>query len=221
MSVILYGYKYSVYTRIVKFALAEKELQYIHIEVDPFDEEIEESYLKIHPFRKVPAIIHDGFSIYETRAINQYIDDRFDGIQLQPTDAPSTARMTQIIAIVDAYCYWPMVRQVFSNRVFAAKTGEHVDEGAVQSGLQKSKLALDALTDLIDRDAYLCGSSISLADIHLAPMIDYFQEAPEGKSLLSRYIAVAKWWELIQQNSSFISTRSCLATLSMPDRVGE
>jgi len=36
MALILHGFRYSVYVRIARIALAEKGLAYEHVEVDPF-----------------------------------------------------------------------------------------------------------------------------------------------------------------------------------------
>ncbi len=47
MTIELHGYRYSVYLRIVAMALAEKKVCWTHIEVDPFSDEIPESYLAL------------------------------------------------------------------------------------------------------------------------------------------------------------------------------
>jgi len=207
MKTILYGYQYSVYTRVAKFALAEKEVRYSYVEVDPFDTEIDKHYLTVHPFYKVPALVNGKYCIYETSAITHYVDEAFDGTKLQPKSTSERARMIQIISIIDSYGYWPMVRQVFSNRVFSPMAGEYVDEQAIHLGLEKAKTVLCVLNELSRTGSYLCGSTISLADIHLAPMIDYFQETPEGNRLLSEYNSLSAWWSMVRENSSFISTK--------------
>ena len=114
MSLVLHGYRYSVYLRIARLALAEKDVAYDRVEVNPFAPDVPADYLALHPFGRVPALVHDGFALYETAAITRYIDRAFAGPALQPGTAQELARMDQIIAVVDAYGYWPMVRQVFS-----------------------------------------------------------------------------------------------------------
>ena len=112
MPLVLHGYRYSVYLRIARLALAEKGVAYDRVEVNPFAPDVPAAYLALHPFGRVPALVHDGFALYETGAITRYIDRAFSGPALQPTGPQALARMDQIIAIVDAYAYWPMVRQV-------------------------------------------------------------------------------------------------------------
>ena len=113
MVVELHGYQYSVYSWIARFALHEKGVMYSWIEVNPFAEKVPASYLATHPFKRVPALVHGAFGIYETSAITRYVDEAFEGPKLQRTDSRERARCNQIMSIVDSYAYWPLVRQVF------------------------------------------------------------------------------------------------------------
>ena len=86
MSLVLHGYHYSVYNRIARLALAEKGVAYDRVEVNPFAD-IPAEYLALHPFGRVPTLVHDGFVLYETGAITRYVDRTFAGPALQPGDA--------------------------------------------------------------------------------------------------------------------------------------
>jgi glutathione S-transferase len=112
MALVLHSFRYSVYVRIARIALAEKGLAYEHIEVDPFGPDVPVEYLALHPFKRVPALVDGDFVLYETEAITRYIDEAFPGPMLQPTEPRQRARMAQIISVVDSYGYVPMVRQV-------------------------------------------------------------------------------------------------------------
>jgi len=82
----VFGVDYSVYVRIVRLALAEKSVEYRLVPVDIFAEEGPlKGYLDRHPFGRIPAFEHAGFSLYETGAIARYVDDAFEGPRLQPT----------------------------------------------------------------------------------------------------------------------------------------
>src|SRR5260370_15039686 len=118
MPLVLHGYRYSVYVRIARLALAEKGVAYDRVEVNPFAPDVPASYLALHPFGRVPTLVHGDFVLYETAAITRYVDRAFAGPPLQPDATRSLARMHQALSIVDSYAYWPMVRQGFSQRVF-------------------------------------------------------------------------------------------------------
>ena len=196
MPLVLHGYRYSVYLRIVRLVLAEKGVAYDRIEVNPFAPDVPAAYLALHPFGRVPALTHDGFALYETGAITRYIDRAFPGPALQPTDARALARMDQIIGIADAYAYWPMVRQVFSHAVFRPHDGRPGDRSEVEHGLSAATKVLGALEPLV-------GDRLTLADLHLGAMMAYFVLAPEGATLLSHHPRLAAWWQRLAARPSF------------------
>jgi len=206
MTVVLHGYQYSVYVRIARMALAEKRIAYEQVEVNPFAPEVPSTYLAMHPFRRVPVLVHDDFVLYETGAITRYLDETFAGPRLQPTVPRERARMTQIISIADAYAYWPMVRQVFTHSVFRPRIGEPVDAAEIRSGLEGSARALGAIEALAADDGFLVGRQLSLADLHLAPMIAYLSAAPEAHEAVARYPKLSAWWRAMQQRESLGAT---------------
>jgi glutathione S-transferase len=206
MSLVLHGYRYSVYLRIARLALAEKGVAAEHVEVNPFAPDVPASYLDLHPFGRVPTLVHDGFVLYETAAITRYIDRTFEGPRLQPQNPRALARMDQAIAIVDAYAYWPLVRQVFSHLVFGPRVGRPVNREEADHGLAAAPKVLGALEALAANDAFLIGPSLTLADLHLGAMIAYFTQAREGAALLSEYPRLAAWWSRLRARASFAAT---------------
>ncbi len=206
MTITLHGYTYSVYSRIPRMVCHEKDIAFEWREVDPFDAATPESYSDLHPFRRVPVLEHDGFSLYETGAISRYLDEAFPGPPLQPADIGQRARMAQVISIVDAYVYWPLVRQVFSHRVFQPKFGDPGDEAEIATGLAASKTALAALEKLAPGDGFIASPEVSLADFHLATMIDYFTMADEGAAMLAQYAKLSAWWAHMRLRDSVTAT---------------
>src|SRR5262245_28683222 len=206
MALVLHGYRYSVYQRIARLALAEKGVAYERVEVNPFAADVPAAYLALHPFGRVPALVHDGFALYETAAITRYIDRVFAGPALQPADPKALARMDQIIGVVDAYGYWPLVRQVFSQAVFSPRLGQPGDAAEVAKGLAASVKVLAALERLAADDAFLVGPSLSLADLHLGAMLAYFVQAKDGAALLHNCVRLAAWWQKFSRRASLATT---------------
>ncbi|MGL4285760.1 MAG: glutathione S-transferase family protein [Phreatobacter sp.] len=212
MMVTLHGYHYSVYLRIVRMVLAEKAVAYDRVEVNPFAEDMPEAYLALHPFRRVPTLVHDGFVLYETGAISRYVDEAFAGPALQPQLPRERARMAQVISMIDSYGYIPLVRQVFAQRVFGPRLGRPADEALIRTGLDGAARFLAALEDLATPEAAadgtgpLVGGALSLADLHLAPMIGYFTAAPQGRSVLLDYPRLSAWWAFMQDRPSLGET---------------
>ncbi|HXP73201.1 MAG TPA: glutathione S-transferase family protein [Stellaceae bacterium] len=217
MTVLLHGYQYSVYVRIARMALAEKGVAYERAEVNPFAPDVPSAYLAMHPFRRVPVLVHDDFVLYETGAITRYVDETFPGPRLQPTASRERARMTQIISIVDSYGYWPMVRQVFSHSVFRPRVGEPADAAEIRLGIEGSTRALGALEALAADAHFLAGSQLSLADLHLAPMIAYFSAAPEAAGIIAEYPRLSAWWQAMRRRESLAATDPGLPARQIAD----
>lgn len=205
MTVTLYGYRYSVYLRIARMALLEKGQSWRHVEIDPFADALPADYLALNPFGRVPTLQHDDFVLYETAAITRYVDEVFPGRPLQPADARHRARMNQIIAIADSYGYWPMVRQVFSQRVFNA--GRRApDEAAIAQGIEKSHRVLAAVETLAHDDGPFISGTLSLADLHFGAMIAYFTAAEDGRAVLANYPKLSRWWDDLAGRQSLLDT---------------
>lgn len=206
MTVVLHGYRPSVYVRVARLALAEKGVAYDQVEVNPFAAAPPADYLALQPFNRVPALVHDGFVVYETGAITRYVDRAFAGPPLQPAAPRALARMDQIIGIVDSYAYWPLVRQVYVQAVALPRRGETGDAAEIASGLAAAAKVLAAIEQLADGTPFLVGPALSLADLHLLPMVAYFCEAPEGAALLARHPRLKSWFARMTARPSFAAT---------------
>ncbi|CUH98248.1 glutathione S-transferase family protein [Leisingera aquaemixtae] len=204
--IILRGYKYSVYNRIVRVVLHEKDVPYETEEIDPFQTMVPKNYLRRHPFGRVPVLSHGNFDVYETAAICRYIEAAFDSPCLLPTEEKALARVAQVVSIIDSYGYRPMVRQVFAHRVFRPSVGETSDEIEIADGLKASLPVLGAINALASEGYVLDGEAITLADCHLAPMVAYFVQAAEGASALETHSALADWWRTFSRRPAILET---------------
>jgi glutathione S-transferase len=192
----LHGYRYSVYTRTAQLVLLSKKVDHRTIEVDPFGD-LSAEYLRLHPFGRVPVLSHGAFKLFETSAITRYVDRAFEGPSLQPEGVAALARMDQVIAVIDSYGYWPMVRQVSSHAFFRPLFGEVSRREEIEAGLKACRKILSFLDDVAGEGEILTGRHITLADLHLAPMMDYFARAEQGKAALAPHGALQRWWDQV------------------------
>lgn len=204
----LHGASYSVYVRIARLALLEKSVTHDHREVEIFAAGgPPAAYLELHPFARIPALVHGDFTLYETGAITRYVDEAFDGPSLQPTSPESRARMNQIISIADNYLYRPLVWGVYVARDDAAKNNTPLDQPTFDDAVAKSRHCLAVVAGLCGDRPWLSGDSLSLADLYLAPMIAYGCVAAEGRALLQEQPYLATWWNRMKARPSMTATR--------------
>jgi glutathione S-transferase len=200
------GFRHSVYTWIVHFALAEMGLSADYIETNPFADEPDAVLAKYTPFNRVPVLVHNGFRLTETAAILRYLND-VSGASLVPAYPKPAARMAQVMGIVDADVYPIMVRKVFSHGFYLPFAGHEADPDILQHGLQQARPALQMLNEIAGEGAQLSGATCSLADLHLAPMIAYFAHVPQAAALLETFPALATWWEVTERHPQLRITR--------------
>ena len=89
----LYTFPPSTNSRKVRIALLEKGLEFERINVDLSKREQKNpEYLKIHPFGQIPALDDEGFVIYDSTIINEYLEDEYPYPPLMPNDSEGRAR---------------------------------------------------------------------------------------------------------------------------------
>ena len=212
MAVVLYGPAYSTYTRTARLALEEKGVAYDLSELDTLAGEGQTAeHLARHPWGKVPVLQHDGFVLYETVAITRYVDEAFPGPTLLPGDAKQRARVAQVCSVLDSYGWQPMVIVIFVQRVVVPMRGGAPDQRVIAEALPRAERVLAAVEELMDGDEFLLGGTLSLADIHLAPILDYFARAEDGRAALARHPRLSAWWERMERRPSVARTRPSFA----------
>src|SRR5262249_45391046 len=157
--------------RAARLALEEKGVAYQLVPVDVFAAGGPPTeHLRRHPFGRIPAFEHDGFQLYEAGAITRYVDEAFAGPSLQPREAKERARMNQIISMLDSYAYRTLVWDIFVERVRAPSQGRAPDEARIAAALPRARTCLRALAGLMGDGAWLAGETLTLADLHAAPI---------------------------------------------------
>jgi glutathione S-transferase len=206
---VVYGPNYSTYTRSARLVLEEKGVPYRLEEVDMMQGETNSpQHLKRQPFARVPAFEHDGFGLYETAAVERYVDENFPGPKLQPEDGKRRARMAQIVSIIDSYGYGALIGKCVWQRIVVPLLGQKTDEAVIAEAMPRIDCSMEALESLADASGpYLCGPAMSLADIHLAPIMAYFSQTPEGKSMLAKSPKLARWWQGMSARPSMAKTQ--------------
>ena len=204
---IIYGPSFSTYARTARLVLEEKGVAYELRPVNIMAGEGQASdHTRRHPFGKVPAFEHDGFSLYETIAIARYIDRVFPGPSLQPSDPRQAARMDQIIAVIDSYAYGAIVGKLVWQRLVVPMQGGQGDEGIVQGSMDMVRLCLSEFERLKGSQPFLAGSEISLADCFLAPIFGYLTMTPDAEGLLQSTPGLRQWWQVMSERPSVQKT---------------
>jgi glutathione S-transferase len=219
LPVNLFGLERSVYTRMARLVLEEKGVPYELTEVEIFGPQgVPPDHLARHPFGRIPVLKAGDLELYETGAITRFVDEAFAGPDLQPPGPRERARVNQIISLIDAYAYRPMVWGVFVPRVSVPRTrgdgGAAVDDASMAIAMAEADRCLQALCALISPTPYLVGEAVTLADLHAFAVLNCFSLAPEGQALMASHPVLFGWLQRMHERSSVQRTRTSYEGLS-------
>ena len=110
------------------------------------------------------------------------------------------------MSVCDSYVYQPLVWDVYVERLEKGNRGEKSDEDRIADGLDKARISFGAITRLMSGKTWLAGDAVTLADIHLAPMMDFFLMTQEGRRTIAGFPLLGAWWERMKRRPSMLAT---------------
>jgi len=216
MTMKVYGHPWSINTRKTLATLAEKghEAQLALVMIPKGEQKLPQ-HLALHPWGKVPVLDDDGFVVYETRAINRYLDGRLDGPRLTPVDPRELARVDQWTNVADAY-FVPHAHAMIVELLFRRYLGGETNQPAIDRGREGIQLPLDILDRWLATNPFLAGGAFSLADIHWMPYLEYLSRIGEHEHVARRR-HVDAWWQRISARPAW---QKVARTGPQPDDAG-
>jgi glutathione S-transferase len=202
----LFGHPNSPYVRAARMTLHEKGVDY-ELAVLDFADLATPEHRRRHLFGKMPAFQHDDLTIFETDAICRYVDEAFPGPSLQPETPAGRARMTQWVSVYNSYCFNPIAKGIFFQRVVGPRfLGRPTDEAVIAATVPVVEDRLALLNGVLTRDAFLAGDEVSIADLILLPAITLLSLTPEGPRLLPKAPEVTAWKQRMDARQSAEAT---------------
>lgn len=174
MSIELYGRFTSYNVQKVLWLLDELSLEYKHIEcggkhggLDTFE------FAQLNPFRKVPLLVDNGFSVWESNSILRYLAACY-GPEKWWSDSP--AKRSEYEKWMDwsidkletsfTGLFWGFYRTPEFNR----------DTVAIERHKKDYIYCLEIVDKQLSNNRYICGETISLADIALGVFVYRLQD---------------------------------------------
>jgi glutathione S-transferase len=157
----LYTFPPSTNSRKVRIALIEKGLEFERINIDLTKREQKDpDYLKIHPFGQIPALDDEGFVVYDSTIINEYLEDEYPYPSLMPSDSEGRARARMMEDFRDAHFNPFFVHLIQESR----KPEAERDAQRIENAKVEIIKAFDRIEAELQGKEYLAGP-FSLADV--------------------------------------------------------
>jgi glutathione S-transferase len=202
----VYSVPGSPYGRAVLATLEEKQAAYRLAPLAP-GEAKSEPHLSRHPFGRVPVLEHDGFSLYETQAILRYLDRALPLPALTPVEIRGAARMDQVMNICDWYLFQGVGNVIGFQRIIRPRfLGLPADEAAVTQAMPQAHAVFSEFSRLLDAKPYFAGDALSLADLLIAPQLDFLRLTPEWDLLTAATPNLIRWLDRVTARPSFRAT---------------
>ncbi|EFW18159.1 hypothetical protein D8B26_005003 [Coccidioides posadasii str. Silveira] len=198
----LHGSPVSTCTKRVAMVLHEKNVPF---EFHPVDlakgEQKAPEFISRQPFGQVPYIDDDGFILYESRAISEYIATKYadQGTPLVPKDIKDYALFRQGASIETSH-FDSHASKLAYERFIKPIYGLQTSEEAAKQAEDLLNAKLDVYEQILSKQKYISGNALTLADLFHLPYgallalckCDAIEKRP----------AVAKWFnELVSRPS--------------------
>ena len=199
-SIKIYSSARCPYAQRTRMLMIEKEIPFELTEVDLRNKP--DWFLAVSPYGKVPVIVDDGQTIYESAIINEYLDEKYISIPMMPVEPVERAKAR----IWMDYC---------TNKYLTLSRKLLVDHGNEELQTENKKKMKESLIyiekECFEKNAngpFWLGNNISLVDLHYAPFFERFGAFKElfGVEWPEECIKISDWWSAIQKRDSYKMT---------------
>lgn len=202
------GVGFSTFARSVAMACEEKQLQYtlgMSSGMGPNDHAIamkSDEHMALHPFGKIPVLVHGDRHLAETVCIIRYLDNEFGPATLQGQSTFEQAQIEQWCSLITQYVDFYVVRQFMLEMVMPKGDNGAVRYDVIDANRPAAEQALAVVEQQLGDNDYLVGNRFSMADIMLAPMLAYNFEAPPCLSIVAASDRLSAYALRLQQRAS-------------------
>ncbi len=151
-----------IYSHQVRIVLAEKGVNYEHIQVDPNNKP--EDLLELNPYNSVPTLVDRDLVLFEARIIMEYLDERFPHPPLMPVYPVARASSRLMMHRIETDWY-SLLDSIYK--------GSEQDSARAKGILHDSIMTL---APVFAENPYFLSEEFSLVDCVLAPL---FWRLPE------------------------------------------
>ncbi|CAH9079174.1 unnamed protein product [Cuscuta europaea] len=200
----VHGYLLSPPVLRVIACLKEKELDYQFIFVDrQAEDNKKEPFLRLNPFGQLPAFTDGDLTLFESRAITQYIVHAYadSGSQLAPEDPKAMAILSMWME-VEAHQFDVAASKLNYELVIKPMRNMTSDDKEVAGHEKALVKVLDVYEERLKVSQYLAGDDFTLVDLHHTPLI-YFLMRTKSKALFEERTHVVAWVRKILTRSAW------------------
>ena len=183
----------SLYSRPVWITLLEKQLTFEPIELTLNGDQWQPEFLAINPFGRVPVLVDDGFTIFESLAILDYLELQYPN----PAFLPDNIKSLTIVRAIEMLALHELIPAMQD----LIRTTE---KNSRKRAYHQIFALLDYLEKHLGNKPYIAGDRLSQAEIVAGSLILWL---PYLDVTLSNHPQVESWSERLMQRSAWRETQ--------------
>jgi glutathione S-transferase len=200
MTIKLYYHPLSTFSRRVLIALIEKNIAHELVALDmAARKHKEDAYLKLNPYGRVPTLEEDGFVLYESTAILDYLEATHPSPALVPSDPRGRAVVDMHMKLCDVQMTRPWATIIFPKRFLPKERWN-------QTAMADAKAEIEKHLAIVERQLgarkFLVGEQFTLADLCYVPFLEFLPLAE-----IEPPPAVAAWSKRLLERPSALKTK--------------
>ncbi|MFM7144437.1 MAG: glutathione S-transferase family protein [Alphaproteobacteria bacterium] len=195
----LHQHPFSTYARRVRIALLEKDVPCELVDVDmAAGEHKTPAYLARNPYGRVPTLEEDGFVLYESTSILDYLEATHPEPALVPADPRGRALVDMHVKLCDIQLARQTGAIIFPKRFLPR---ERWDEKGMAQAKKEIERHLDVVEKQLSGREWMVGDAYSLVEVCYTPFVQFLPlmevVPPPG---------VAAWTERMLARPSAVAT---------------
>ncbi|MES9872088.1 MAG: glutathione S-transferase N-terminal domain-containing protein [Candidatus Sedimenticola sp. 6PFRAG7] len=152
----LYSDAKSPYSHRVRLVLAEKSITVEIMDVDPVN--ISEDIMGLNPYGTLPTLVDRDLTLFESRIIMEYLDERFPHPPLLPVDPVARASSRLFMHRVD-HDWYTLMNEILAGGKGVAKARKELRE------------SLTVSAPIFAAKPFFMSDDFTLVDCSIAPML--------------------------------------------------
>jgi RNA polymerase-associated protein len=152
----MYSDAKSPYSHRVRLVLAEKSITVDIIDTDPVD--LCEDVIDLNPYGTLPTLVDRDLTLYESRIIMEYLDERFPHPPLLPVDPVSRATARMYMHRVD-HDWYTLMDEIFKGGKGEAKARKELRESLIVT------------SPVFSAKPFFMSDDFTLVDCSIAPLL--------------------------------------------------
>jgi glutathione S-transferase len=155
-----------------------------------------EEFLKVNPNGKIPALIDDGFTIWDSMAINFYLADAYKPSLLgKDPKERGIVHQWSLWAIADLQ--GPLI-DIFIQLIFVPE--ERRSDEVIGKARKKLPALFETLNNDLEKNQFLSGDKFSLADLNVSSVVTITEAIDYS---IDEYPNIISWLSRLSERSAY------------------